>query len=102
MENREYELSLKYFEVLWKKKNTIFLSLFIYVGFISLSLLIMDVITPLYLTINNEVFDFNDFNSNVIKEVMICSIPAFYLIVRYFIVRHKCNKIHNELIKNNV
>ena len=88
---------IKHFEVLWKKKNTLLLSLFIYISFIALAILIMDVISPFYLTINDGIFNLSDLKNRFTQEVMLTLIPALYLIVRYFMVRHKCNKIYSEI-----
>lgn len=100
MENKKHELLLKYFEVVSNKKNTILLSFFTYIGFITLAFLIMDAIGPFYLTLNSGNFDFSEFHNNLMNEVMLCTIPIFYLIIRYFMVRHKCNKIYNQILKS--
>lgn len=100
MENKKHELLLKYFEVVSNKKNTILLSLFTYIGFIALALLIMDSISPFYLTLNSVNFDLSEFNDNMTNEVMLSVLPIFYLIIRYLMVRHKCNKIYNQILNS--
>lgn len=100
LENKKHDLLLKYFEVNSNKKNTILLSLFTYIGFIALALLIMDSISPFYLTLNSEIFDSSDFHNNITNEVMLSVLPILYLIIRYFMVRRKCNKIYKQILKS--